>query len=45
MILALALLATALLFFFEWLGSEQQQNWVDSPIAIPVEKDQTSKPR
>lgn len=45
MILALALLAVALLFFFEWLGSEQLQVWVESPIAVPVEKDQTAKPR
>ena len=44
-IAALALLAIALLFFFEWLGSEQPQIWVESPIAVPVAKDQTPKPR
>jgi hypothetical protein len=42
---ALALLAIALLFFFEWLGSEQPQNWVESPIDVPVQKDQAKKPR
>jgi hypothetical protein len=41
MLVALALLATALLFFFEWLGSEQPENWVESPIAVPVEKGRT----
>lgn len=45
MLVALALLATALLFFFEWLGSEQPQKWVESPIAVPVEKDRAAKPR
>ena len=42
---ALALLAIALLFFFEWLGSEQPQNWVESPIAVPVVIDQVPRPR
>jgi hypothetical protein len=44
-IAALALMAIALLFFFEWLGSEQPQIWVESPIAVPVAKDQAPKPR
>ena len=44
-IVALALVAIALLFFFEWLGSEQPQIWVESPIAVPVAKDQATKPR
>jgi hypothetical protein len=43
--LALALLLIALLFFFEWLGSEQQQVWVESPIAVPVGNDTAAKPR
>jgi hypothetical protein len=38
MLVALALLVTALLFFFEWLGSEQSQKWVESPVTAPVEK-------
>ncbi len=42
---ALALLATALLFFFEWLGSEQPQNWVESPIDVPVKENRAEKPR
>ena len=45
MFAVLALLAIALLFFFEWLGSEQPQIWVESPIAVPVANDQTTKPR
>lgn len=44
-IAALALLAIALLFLFEWLGSEQPQIWVESPIAVPVVKDPATKPR
>jgi hypothetical protein len=45
MILVLALLAIALLFFFEWLGSEQPQKWVESPIAVPVAKEPATKLR
>jgi hypothetical protein len=45
MFAALALLAIALLFFFEWLGSEQPQIWVESPIAVPVAKNPATKPR
>lgn len=45
MIGTLALLTIALLFFFEWLGSDQQQSWVESSIAVPVEKNQKAKPR
>ena len=44
-IAALALLAIALLFFFERLGSEQPQIWVESPIAVPVAKDPATRPR
>ena len=45
LIVALALLAMVLLFFFEWLGSEQKQKWVESPIAVPVENDRAPKAR
>jgi hypothetical protein len=33
--IALALLFTILLFFFEWLGSEQPQKWVEEPVTMP----------
>jgi hypothetical protein len=41
--LALALAAVALLFFFEWLGSEQPQEWVETPIAVPPDPDGKAK--
>ncbi len=31
----LLLILTILLFFFEWLGSEQPQKWVEEPVAMP----------
>jgi hypothetical protein len=31
----LIVLFTILLFFFEWLGSEQSEKWVEKPIAMP----------
>lgn len=33
--IAVALLLTILLFFFEWLGSEQPQKWVEQPVTMP----------
>ncbi len=33
--IALALLLTMMLFFFEWLGSEQPQKWVEEPVTMP----------
>lgn len=38
MLLLLACLGLALLFFLEWLGSEQPQEWVETPIAVPPEE-------
>jgi hypothetical protein len=32
---AIAAIMIVLLFFFEWLGSEQPQIWVESPVAVP----------
>ena len=40
MLLMLACLAFALLFFLEWLGSEQPQTWVETPIDVPPEAGQ-----
>jgi hypothetical protein len=36
-LVAIAAIMVMLLFFFEWLGSEQSQKWVESPIAVPVD--------
>ena len=37
MLLLLACIGLALLFFLEWLGSEQPQKWVETPIEVPPE--------
>jgi hypothetical protein len=42
-LIALALIMVALLFFFEWLGSEQPQKWVEQPIALPPEPGSAAK--
>jgi hypothetical protein len=44
-LLALALGLVALLFFFEWLGSEQPQVWVETPIDVPPENGGAAKRR
>jgi hypothetical protein len=38
MLLLLACLLVALLFLLEWLGSEQPQHWVETPIAVPPQE-------
>jgi hypothetical protein len=43
MLLLLACGLVAMLFFFEWLGSEQPQKWVESPIAVPPDEGDTGK--
>jgi hypothetical protein len=39
----LVILLTILLFFFEWLGSEQPEKWVEKPIAMPKTAVQSDK--
>lgn len=43
MLLLLACSAIALLIFLEWLGSEQPQKWVETPIAVPAEDSSAAK--
>jgi hypothetical protein len=35
---AIASIIVAMLFFFEWLGSEQPQHWVEIPVAASPNK-------
>jgi hypothetical protein len=42
---AIVAIMVVLLFFFEWLGSEQPQKWVESPIALPPEDGGADKRR
>jgi hypothetical protein len=42
---AVIALAILLLFFFEWLGSEQPQKWVETPIDVPAENGSVAKRR
>jgi hypothetical protein len=44
-LLAIVAILGALLFFFEWLGSEQPQKWVETPIDLPPEPGSTEKRR
>jgi hypothetical protein len=34
-LLASVAFLTILLFFFEWLGSEQSETWVEKPVVMP----------
>jgi hypothetical protein len=43
MLLLLACAMVGLLFFFEWLGSERPQKWVEVPIAVPPDKGSAAK--
>jgi hypothetical protein len=43
LLLVLACTGLTLLFFLEWLGSEQPQNWVETPIAVPPEDGEAAK--
>ncbi len=38
MIVSIVAMLVALLFFFEWLGSERPQIWVETPLPMPPEK-------
>jgi hypothetical protein len=42
-LLAIVAMLIALLFFFEWLGSEQEQKWVEKPIALPPDNGGSGK--
>jgi hypothetical protein len=45
MIIAIVAMLIMLLFFLEWLGSEQPQKWVETPLAVPPEPADTEKAR
>jgi hypothetical protein len=45
MIVAIVVMLAMLLFFLEWLGSEQPQKWVETPLAVPPESVGVEKAR